>query len=280
MVAIPSAEAAREAWDALPQDVRASVIERAVKSEGHRDPAIAAIAVGRARAEEWPWWRTAMFGVGMCLFAGAGLAVVMITPSVVEPSAREWVAVIVPGLAGCLLFDGAPRLRTGARLPRATEIANLRVFLASPDAEVSPPTASHSALTPRRIATAAATAAGMVAVALGAVQVSGAPSGIFGMEPDGVSILIGFAVLMAVFAYQFRRHPIRARAAEDGLRFNWRRKPIPWRDVTGVSLKRSNVVWSLRDGTTVEMIVAGLGRQPENVYLPARAYMEAAKQAA
>jgi hypothetical protein len=274
MVAIPSAEAARAAWDALPYDVRASVIERAAKGWGDPDPAVAAIAVGRARAEEWPWWRTAMFGAGRCLWVGACLAFLVV-------GLKGWPVLAGPAGVGLLLYKGAPRLCTGARLPHATESANLRVLLAAPDAEVSSPTVPRPVFTSRRVAVATAEVIGIAAVAIGAIELSGARGGVLGdLKHHGIGFLIGIAVVVAILTYQFRRHPIRARAAEDGLWFNWRRKPIPWRDVTDVSLKGSNVVWSLRDGTTAEMIVAGLGRQPENVYLPARAYIEAAKQAA
>lgn len=280
MLTIPSGDAAREAWDALAPKVRDDVIRLADQDRGHPDAAVAAIAVGRARAEVWPWWRTTMFGVGMCLFAGAGLAFVMISPSVFDPSVREWTAVAVPGLAGLLLFDSAPRLRTGARLPRATEIENLRVFLASPDARPSPPAEPRSALTPRRIATAVAVAAGIVTVALGALRLSGAPVGFLGTPPDGAGILIGLAVLLAFVAYQIRRQPIRVRAQADGLRFNWRRRRIPWSEVISVAVGAKGVVWLLRDGSSVETPLIAHGRLPEELILAARSYMDAARQSA
>lgn len=274
MVAIPSAEAARAAWDALPEDVRASVIQRAAKGRGHPDPVVAAIAVGRARAEVWPWWRTAMLGIGLCLFVGAWLAFLMV-------GLDNWPVLIGPAAVGFLLYDGAPRLRTGAKLPRRTESANLQAFLAAPDAETSLPIAPRPTVTRRRVAVAAVEVVGVAAVAIISVEMSATQGGIFADTGRyGVGILIGAAVVVAHFVFQFRRRPIRVSAAEDGLRFNWPHKPVPWSEVTSVAVQAQNVVWSLRNGKSGELPLAVIGRQPENLCLTAWAYMEAARQAA
>jgi hypothetical protein len=166
MVAIPSEDAAREAWAALKPQVRAEVLQLAAQDKGHPDPAAAAIAVGLARAEShWPWWRTAILGVGLCLFWGECLALLALGGSIHNVNVGPLMVMVVPAVAGIAMFAAAHRLPTPGTLPRCAEIVNLRTFLASPDASAAAPDQRHRRwLTPRRAFVAIGLVLGTAAV--------------------------------------------------------------------------------------------------------------------
>jgi hypothetical protein len=276
MVAIPSEDAARAAWDALPASVRAEVHRLAEHDRGHPDPAVAAIAVGRARAERWPWWRTAVLGAGLCLSGGGALAFIAVGSTLFDLPLHGWSALALPTLNGFFLMDWAQRLRTKNSLPRATETANLRSFLASPQARLTAPSAAlRPRVTPRRVAVSVALVAGVFAVAITSTHISGAPDGfIGGLRRQSLGILVAAAVFVALMLNHARRRPVRVVSRPDGLRFNWRR-PIPWRDVTDVAVAGPNAVWSLRDAAAVAVPLQAHGARPEETILPARSYMAA-----
>jgi hypothetical protein len=72
---IPSGDAANAAWAALPPEIRAEVVERAARYEGHPDPAVAAVAIGLIRAEaERPWRLHPITHAAMAVFLGVYLA--------------------------------------------------------------------------------------------------------------------------------------------------------------------------------------------------------------
>jgi hypothetical protein len=107
------------------------------------------------------------------------------------------------------------------------------------------------------------------------------PGGLLGgLRRNGLGIALGAAFLAAVVAYQARRRPLRVRAHPDGLRFNWRRTPIPWTDVASVEVGVTGVVWALRDGSTAETSMPALGARPEDTVLAARRAIAALRQSA
>ncbi len=290
MLTIPSGDAARQAWAALPDHVRAEVRRYAANDQGHPDPAVAAVAVGQARAERvWPWWRTTLLGLGMCLFFGECLALAASGGSIRDLSLRDSAVVVLPALIGFALLTGVPALRTPGWLPRPAEVANLRIFLAADGAHAGRPAANKRWLTRRRATVGAAIAIGIAAVAYTAITVMDG-------RPKVGNVLSGGSIVVVILAAQvlfrrIRRAPRQARrvtVAEDGLRFDDREK-IPWSDVTGATVSGPTatrpedeglIVWIVRgDQPTVETSLHGSGL-PEELILAARHYVAAAKQAA
>jgi hypothetical protein len=292
VLTIPSGEAARQAWLALPDSIRAEVKQYAANDQGHPDPAVAAVAVGQARAERvWPWWRTTLLGIGTCLFVGEFIALLALGGSISDLTGKGWAIVVLPGLAGFALFAGTPELRTPGWLPQPAEVANLRTFLAAPDAHASEPT-RRTWLTPRRAAVGAGMTLGVAGVAAGATVAMGGPVGgadtLVDALIEGVTIVAFFGGLARFL--RIRRGTRRARrvtVAADGLRFG-HRPPIPWTDVTGATITGPTaarpedeglIVWIVRgDQPTVETPLHGSG-PPEELILSARSYMAAARQA-
>lgn len=302
MVAIPSEDAARAAWAALAPKVRAEVIRLAARGEGHPDPAVAAVAVARARAEQrWPWWRTAMLGVGLCLFWGECLALAALGGSIrlgelggstSYVNVRALMVMAAPAIAGFAVFAAALRLRTPGALPLCAEIVNLRVFLASPEASAAAPDQRYRPwLTPRRVAVATGLVLGTAAVLTGAIALMRLPLRI-GRGLD--SVVGGVLLLLLVFggsaAVRRIRAPLRAKRMTvdpDGLRFD-RRAPIPWTQISGITLsgptagwsnEDSVILWGVRDAPTVVTPLHS-GPLPEETILAARSYIAAAQQAA
>jgi hypothetical protein len=288
---IPQGQAARDAWAALPDGVRAEVIRLARNGQGHPDPAVAAIAVGRIRNQPWPWWRTALSIIGMSLVGGVGVAVLMHGGSI-----NDELIVYGPELAGLALVFGASQWRPSRDLPSKAEVPNLRSFLASPDATAKSYTPRRRWLTPRRAAVIAAIAAGVAAVAWIVIIITGAALRPHKALHQGIGVGVLLLVVTCAVSYARRRVHVRrgdraarrVQATEEGLRFD-HRAPIPWSDLLGVTLygpsaSRPNdeavIIWTLRDPLTVETPLYGSGDWPEALILAARAYMAAAKQAA
>jgi hypothetical protein len=293
MVAIPSDDAAREAWDALPAGVRAEVLRLAAQDKGHPDPAVAAIAVGLARAESrWPWWRIALLVGGLSLFVGEWFGVLVLGGSVSNIQLRGFTVLIVPSAVGFASVVSALKLRSlGAVLPRWAEIVNLRTFLASPQAQAAPPERARLRwLTPRAAAAAGVLGVGIGAVACAVVALMGLPPRPAEGLRQTVDSLLLFLLILGAIGLSRRIRRRRAKhvtVGEDGLRFGWR-SPIPWSEVTGTTLSGPTsgrpdadgvIVWMLRGGPTTVETPLHSGVLPEELILAARSYLAAASVA-
>ena len=292
MTTIPSGEAARDAWDALPDGVRAEAVRLARSDQGHPDPAVAAIAVGRIRYERWQWWRTALSIAGLSLFFGECFALLLLGGSIHDATVAQDLVTLVPAAAGFAGVLAATMWMPKRILPRRAELANLRSFLTAPDA-VAPKAgaADRRGLTRRRIAVGAAIVLGTAAVAWAAVALAGEPLRLRQGLETGFSGVIVLTILLAALSgwgrrlvrgRRGRREARAAEAGEDGLRFDGR-PPIPWTDVLGVTLHGPTaarpdddpvVIWVLRDAPAVQ---TPMGARPEELILAARAYLGAAK---
>jgi hypothetical protein len=291
MVAIPSDDAAREAWAALPAGVRAEVLRLAAQDKGHPDPAVAAIAVGLARTESrWPWWRIALLVGGLSLFFGEWLGGLVLGGSIDDIQLRGFAVIIVPIAVGFASIASASKLRSlGAVLPRWAEIVNLRTFLSSPQAQAAPPERARLRwLTPRAAAAAGALVVGIGAVAYAVVALMGLPlRPAEGLRRTVDSLPLFLLILGTIgLSRRMRRRPRRAKhvtVGEDGLRFGWR-GPIPWSEVTGATLSGPTsgrpdldgvIVWMLRGGPTTVETPLHSGVLPEELILAARSYLAA-----
>lgn len=173
------------------------------------------------------------------------------------------------------------------RLHRARcESANLRVLVGSPDASA----AATGRQRPRLSWwLAAAFIGGMAAVPLVAaawIRILGIDFSLAVLGHQALLFAGGLLAANVVTAVirNLRGHKDRARRVsvwDDGLRFD-RRRPVPWSNVLDPDLagpmpddpeRKNEMVWSLHDGVTVRVPLAGSWLPPEEVILAARSYL-------
>jgi hypothetical protein len=284
MLTIPSGDAARAAWSALPPGIRADVVERAKRYEGYPDPAVAAIAVGRFRAGvDLQWYRVAAAFIGMAVAGGAAVAYLG------DPSGRYLLGAVSAGGTGLILAGAAMHWPDRYRIDRA-EAANLQVFLDSPDAAV----AADPPSSPRQMWRRMAAGVAMLALGIPAAAYLQIHLMYLDFDPDALGrhaaywAGIGLLANGSVFVAQ-RLDPRRNRArtvsvGEDGVRFN-RHRLVPWADVLGVELRgptesdpdrKNEMVWSLRGRPDVVVPLNTSKQPPEELILAARSQMGAA----
>lgn len=281
MLTIPSGDAARQAWAALPEGVRAEVKQYADRYEGHHDPAVAAVAVGHIRAGvDLQWYRVVAAVAGLALFAGAAVA------ALGDSDAKNGYIIFGGGAFGLIVTGAAMHWPHRYVINRA-EVANLNVFLDSPDAgvEADPPPPQNRPWQ-RITVVSLALALGVAAVAYAQIRLMYLTFDLPALARHaafwaGMLALVNRVqwVLPRLDPRKSRAH--RVSAGEDGLRFN-RRRPVPWADVLGVALhgptqsdpdRKSEMVWSLRDHPDVVVPLHGSRRPPEELIMAARSYM-------
>jgi hypothetical protein len=294
VIAIPTGSAARDEWAALPETVRAEAIRLAALGEGHPDPAVAAVVVGRIRAGAPPtWWMTVLWAVGLSGFFGSTLALIYIGGVIAPPGHAILPLLIGPALLGLAFFadqELGPSSRP-AEIPAWVEIPNLRVVLGSPD--VSPSSGPPRPYRLRHAAVAATLAAAGIVYCLGLIAWLDLHSDI-GRATSSALILSIFWVVwyfarlardLTPASRRVRRWHWRVgsgriplRISDRGLRFGWG-PTIPWDDVLGVSFHgptptypdiRPQLVWQLRDRPAVPTPLHAGGRLPEDVILTVR----------
>lgn len=292
MVTIPSGQAARQAWAALPDGVRASVVERAARYEGHPDPAVAAVAVGVIRAENrWPWLRQLILVAGLAVLFGVLLAVVG-----QRFDGHYTYLPVIPAAAAGLAAVAALVWPAKRAVPRHAEAANLLVFLGSADAIASP---VRDRGRERQVYwSTAAVIVAAPAVAWLCVRAFGLHFEAVQLIPLSVADILGMVVgpglaVGLANVYRPKHWAQRVAVGEDGVRFGrpWirrRTQVVPWTDVVDVTLdgpdhfrpgEPGKMVWRLRDGLEVRVPLHGSRREPEDLILAARSYLDAARAA-
>lgn len=286
MLTIPVLSDAPRAWAALPEAVRASVADHAARFEGHPDPAVAAVAVGRIRADAVRSWPrelvTAAAGSG-CL--GVSLAVY---------GQPNYDVIFLPYfviVAAGVLILAASKWRVTRSIPHGSEAANLRVFLESPDAVAARDPGQVRRFWRRFAVLAAVYAVGIPGTAWLSDQAFGLDFELSAAQRPMLAVTVGMPLGLGLRfllenLHRPKRWARRVAVTDDGVRFGrpwigpWS-DVVAWTDVLDVTLDGNTglrpgdggvTVWHLRDGTRVRVRLHGSRRPPEELILVARSH--------
>jgi hypothetical protein len=288
---VPTGSAAREAWNALPGNVRAQAIWAAEHGEPHPDPAVAAVIVGAARHDRIlrNHLTRLVAGLGATMFFTGWLTMYYYDHHR-EIEGRLWIPILI-AFAGLLLIAEVrrtttrippPQLRIG--VPAHAEVTNLRALLQRASLGAATPlivrrrwTTALTGLT--ALATAIATCSWVLIRWLDLPLPDNAdsmPRKLMQRLLIPALVLAGIAVVRAIRNRTYRR----ARLTPDGVAFG-RRRPIPWRDVLGVYLTGPRpsvpdadltIEWDIQDRPRIKLDLDGLNTAPETIILTARTY--------
>jgi len=284
MLEIPTGAAAREAWKALPDNVRAEVAASAEHGEPHPDPAIAAIVVGALRHSSFPHWADGLqLALLTTVVGGSWLGVFMIA----QGDAHNWVdslfvitIALVPLLA--LGRAGLTRLldhRKPTAPPADALTPSLRALLLLPQTPMTP---QPMTIRRRHPFLPIFLAALPFAVVYGYLLArwTGRSLDLRGGAQDLLVQAAVIAVISVVVRLALRHErklrreaPMPIRLTDAGLTFG-RRRTIPWSDVQGVYVTADTLEWVVRDQPHLVMDFDATRTRPEDIVLAARAYAE------
>jgi len=282
---IPAGAAAREAWKALPDTVRAEVAALAERGEAHPDPAVAAIAVGALRHSSRlsMWGGRLLLATLIIIFGGDVLGLLMLGGRIHDGGWRD-TPFLVPFVAVILAFAATGGLlklpeRLRPQPSSAAQSPNLRALLLLPQALTTP---QPMTVRRHRPDLPIALAALPFAVAYGYLLArwTGRPlellHGARQLLVIGTITTIGSAITWYTKRHERRlrrKAPMPIRFTEAGLRFGHGRT-IPWTDVQGVYVTADTLEWQVRDRPRLVMDFDATSTLPEDIVLAARAYAE------
>jgi hypothetical protein len=278
VIAIPAGSAARAAWDALPETVRAEAIRLAALGQAHPDPAVAAVVVGSIRANSAV--RERIFA-GLSAIAGAVALGSLSAALLGSPMPLGPRFLATTGVLAALLLPGIVVMRVVNRRLAGPdpigEVPNLGAVL--------PAQGVPSALVVRQRRRSlwwyAATTVAAAAIALLDLHRLGVAVEWRGL-PSRLAPLALFLLLSPVMKVMGRlrrekepggpvRLPVRIDAA--GLRFG-RLPAMPWSDVVDVTLigpkphaatKPAVLVWTFRDRPLARLALDEVDTPPEAI---------------
>jgi hypothetical protein len=285
MPEIATGAAARDAWNALPDSVRAEAAHLAEQGKPHPDPAVSAIIIGALRHETRAqrWGGRLFFIVLITLVGGLWLGLLMLGGEIEDVGWSD--APIDLALAGALLVivgsaglvHRLDRRRLPAPPPSAAQTPNLRALLLLPRSLTTPRPMTirrHHPFLPIVLAALPfATAYGYLLACW-----TGRPLDLRGGLHHLAELLVASTLATVIARYtrraerKLRREaPMPIRLTDAGLRFGFG-LTIPWPDVLGVYITADTLEWALRDRPHRVMEFGATATHPEDIVLAARAY--------